>query len=200
MKICNKCNAEKDESLFCVDKSSNSGFASFCKECKNAEGRKRYRETVDPVKHRARIKKWASENRERLNELNRASHQKRRESRNAYSRSYRERNLAHMRELGKAWSKNNPEKYRVTLALRRAKKRSATPAWAKSEWDSFVMREMYDLAIRRTKCTGIEWHVDHIVPLKSKLVCGLHCSANLQVIPATVNHSKGNRTWPDMPQ
>lgn len=38
------------------------------------------------------------------------------------------------------------------------------------------------------------WEVDHIVPIKHALVCGLHCLANLQYLPATVNRRKSN-TW-----
>lgn len=199
IRICIRCRASKSDADFGIDRKTKDGLHPACKECKRAESRRRYRDNVDPVKHRERVARWARENHERLKALNRASHQNRREKRNAESRVYRAKNLEHMRALGRAWSKNNPEKWKITNAARRAKKHSATPGWAKDELDSFIVKEMYDLAIRRTKSTGIEWHVDHIVPLKSKIVQGLHCSANLQVIPGSVNHSKGNRTWPDMP-
>jgi hypothetical protein len=36
--------------------------------------------------------------------------------------------------------------------------------------------------------------------LRSELVCGLHCEANLQIISAFDNQSKRNYRWPDMPE
>lgn len=89
----------------------------------------------------------------------------------------------------------NPKKYTARVAARKARQLRATPAWA----NHFFIEEAYDLAQLRTKATGFKWHVDHVVPLISKRVCGLHVENNLQVIPATTNASKGNRHWPDMP-
>jgi len=45
----------------------------------------------------------------------------------------------------------------------------------------------------------MSYDVDNIVPIKHKLVCGLHVEQNVQVIPSNINQSKGNRHWPDMP-
>jgi hypothetical protein len=42
-------------------------------------------------------------------------------------------------------------------------------------------------------------HVDHIVPLQSEIVCGLHGEANLQLLTETENKVKSNKLWPDMP-
>jgi hypothetical protein len=80
-------------------------------------------------------------------------------------------------------------------AQRKARRLKASPIWR----NQFFIDEIYHLAKIRSKATGIKWHVDHIVPLKSDIVCGLHTEANLQVIPAQTNQKKGNWTWPDMP-
>lgn len=71
----------------------------------------------------------------------------------------------------------------------------ATPSWA----NPFFIEEAYHLAKLRSEMTGFAWHVDHVVPLKSRIVCGLHVEHNLAVVPAPYNLSKGNRHWPDMP-
>lgn len=67
------------------------------------------------------------------------------------------------------------------------------------EYFQLVSREAIRLAKLREIATGRKFQVDHIVPLQSKIVCGLHNEFNLRVIPASVNGSKGNRFWPFMP-
>ncbi|EKD61586.1 MAG: hypothetical protein ACD_54C00177G0001 [uncultured bacterium] len=81
-------------------------------------------------------------------------------------------------------------------AHRRALKLKATPSWL-TDADKAAMRVIYDEAARLTRETGIPHHVDHIVPLKAtcprtkkRNACGLHCPANLQVLPASENLSK----------
>jgi len=78
---------------------------------------------------------------------------------------------------------------------RRRKVRRAKAAW--SSWSD--MRMLTSWAKAMSVFHREPYVVDHIVPLSSPKVCGLHCSANLQVIPKHVNDSKGNAWWPDMP-
>ena len=101
--------------------------------------------------------------------------------------------LAANPEWKKNWDRENLDKHRANMARRNAAKLRATPKWA----NEFFISEAYHLAALRTKATGFAWHVDHIVPLRSKLVCGLHVEHNLRVIPAVDNARKGNRYWPD---
>ena len=70
------------------------------------------------------------------------------------------------------------------------------PPWA-GELDRLAELEAADLCLRREAVTGFAWNLDHVVPLRSGSVCGLHVAANFAVIPAAVNNRKGNRTWPD---
>jgi hypothetical protein len=90
------------------------------------------------------------------------------------------------------WAKKNSARLNANKAKRMADLKHATPKWA----NLFFMEEIYDLARKKTLATGIKWSVDHIVPMKSDRVCGLHVEHNLRVIPHIHNISKKNRWWP----
>ena len=74
----------------------------------------------------------------------------------------------------------------------RAIKLQRTPKWL-TKLQRYHSRLFYECATAMSKETGIKFHVDHIVPLRSELVSGLHVPWNLQVIPASMNCAKGNK-------
>jgi transposase len=140
---------------------------------------------------------WRAANPETVKEIRKRAHEKNAAKRNAQSLAYRAAHLEQQREASRAWSKNNPAKVRIAHSRRRAANKNGRRV-RDSEFDQFFIKEIYALAQLRTRATGIKWHVDHVVPLQSKLVSGLHCAANLQLLPQTENYRKGNRVWPDM--
>ena len=143
--------------------------------------------------------------------------------RDAYVKEWCDKNLARRREIARDYMQRNYTIERAAAAwakwyakaketggyqrmvernLRRTRLlEKQKPAWA----NDFFIAEIYDLARRRTKSTGIEWHADHVIPLQGETrdgvkVCGLHVETNLCVIPAFSNRSKRNRHWPNMPE
>lgn len=78
---------------------------------------------------------------------------------------------------------------------RRLQMTVATPRWA----DAAKIEMVYRGASRLSEAMGVEFQVDHVVPIKSDVVCGLHVPANLQVLAQDENGKKSNKHWPDMP-
>lgn len=138
---------------------------------------------------------YREENRDRVRESARRWRAANSEIAAARSKASREKKIEQYRRKTADWAKRHPQKVRAKWAKYRAASIRACPAWADQE----LIEEFYHLAQLRTKATGIVWHVDHIVPLQSPIVCGLHAETNLQVIPGVMNVGKGNRFWPDMP-
>jgi len=99
------------------------------------------------------------------------------------------------KRLDREWRLAHPHKVRAKNVRRKATKLQAIPKWATESG----IKAIYKQANQVSKLTGIKHHVDHIVPLKSNLVCGLHVENNLQVIQASANFAKSNKFWPDMP-
>jgi 5-methylcytosine-specific restriction endonuclease McrA len=106
----------------------------------------------------------------------------------------RDRRAAHP-EVNRVYLIRNPDKNAAKTSRHRARRLQAIPGWADKAQITFI----YTKAKEWSAILGIELHVDHSVPLKSERVCGLHTPANLQLLAADINLSKGNRTWPDMP-
>ena len=94
----------------------------------------------------------------------------------------------------KAWFKNNPEETKAIANARRRRNRDATPKWLTEEHKK-EMRDIYLKAQRLSRETGIMMHVDHIEPISSDEVCGLHVPWNLQILVGEVNVRKSNKRF-----
>lgn len=94
-----------------------------------------------------------------------------------------QRNMSHTEESRAAWARD-----KANLRCTRAKQ-----ARFMDELTQLVTREAHDVRKRRNLLTKIEWHVDHILPLKRTSLCGLHIWSNIQVIPKILNLKKGNK-------
>ena len=87
--------------------------------------------------------------------------------------------------------KNNPEYYNSLTSVRKRRHREATPKWITPE-QKLDMRKTYLLAMKLTKISSERYVVDHIYPLISPVVCGLHVPWNLRVMTQDENLKKSN--------
>lgn len=101
------------------------------------------------------------------------------------------KNVEALREYHRKRYQQMPELYVSAYHRRRARKLQATAAWD-TDLTELASVEAADLVRKRKEATGMKWHTDHVVPLRGKVVSGLHVWNNLQVIPAAANLSKSN--------
>jgi hypothetical protein len=185
MKICTKCLKSLSPENFYVRRASRDGLNARCKTCTSADCAEAYAANPQPAKDRAT-----------------EAYLKNPEEKRKYGRDYYAANRDAVKSKVGARHKKLlatdaafATALRSRVAKRRATRKNATPLWA----DSKAMKVFYDVAADLTAKLGTPHEVDHIVPLQSKIVCGLHNQFNLQVIPLKKNRAKSNKTWPDMP-
>jgi len=149
-----------------------------CVECNRIAANKRVLQ--NPELNRIKVKNWAEKNRERA-------------AISAHNNYLKRKAKDHKKILlaKSNWVRDNPQKVNAATAKYRATKSKRTPSWLnavqKAEIDF-----TYEYCTALRQC-GLDYHVDHIVPLRGKTVSGLHVPWNLQVIPCTDNLVKSNK-------
>lgn len=175
--------AEKDLIDFYIHNKKTGAYRNECKKCANEK-----------------TKLWVKNNPEKRREISRRydkAHPEQVKKKKAnyikkHPIEYRRWNLNNpekVKEINRLYCQKNKDKLAKAAAARRAFKLQATPKWANEE----KIMQIY------TEGRRLKLEVDHIVPLKSKIVCGLHVEHNLQLLPTSLNRKKSNVYWPDMP-
>ena len=173
MLSCSRCKKELPLENFCK-KNNTRGFQYSCKSCM-ASAQRQWK-INNPLRIKEISKKAYLKDREKqIQDSMRYWSSRSPEDRAAYLRKYRQ---------------NNPKvKFRETMKYFKRLKR--TPPWL-TPTQKEEIKNFYLLRDDARILTGENYHVDHIIPLQGKLICGLHVPWNLQVLPASINLSKNN--------
>jgi hypothetical protein len=141
--------------------------------------------------NRRKLRERYAANPEKYKEIARKKYARDAERWRVYANEYRKQNPLVVKEGKKRYAKENRGLINAAVARRKAALLRRTPSWITQD-ELWVINEIYDLATARTKATGVQWHVDHKVPLQGELVSGLHIPDNLQVILGAENVRKHN--------
>jgi|DEB0MinimDraft_6_1074348.scaffolds.fasta_scaffold35714_2 hypothetical protein len=178
-KHCNSCDSDKVWSDFYRHPLGRYGRSTKCAACQK-EYRETNKERINAHIRDYRAKKKADP------EYSTPRPEPKYSSKTDYYRRNRKKVAAWRKEYVKG-------PYKAQTAANNMKRHAAklerTPAWADNE----AIKEVYKLRDEMTEETGVQHHVDHIIPLRGEKVSGLHVPDNLQVITAFENLSKHNR-------
>lgn len=143
-------------------------YRSWCVSCEKA--RKDAWRNKNKAHHNTKSAEWVAKNRAKRSQT---------------CKKHNDSNKEKYSAQRTVWRKANKNKVNLSTALRRKRIKEATPKL--NEFDWLYLEEIYDLAQK----TGLE--VDHIIPLRHPLVCGLHVPENLQLLTKSENSQKGNK-------
>lgn len=151
-------------------------YAELARKKEKAErDREYYLKNKDKIK--ARTKKWRQENPEKKRK---------------YNADYKKRNKAKVNKNTQLYKQRNRGVTNANTAKRRAALLQRTPKWLTTEHKEQI-KALYKKAAHIQAETGVEMHVDHIIPLQGETMSGLHVPWNLQILTGRENESKKNR-------
>lgn len=128
---------------------------------------------------------WREKQKEKAKKNPELRNKKMRDWRNSLPPEKREEVRRKIRDHSRKIRKERPKERLFYSAKHRADKILRTPKWA----DIDAMKTIY-------KNCPSDKHVDHIIPLRAKLLSGLHVEYNLQYLDAFENLSKQNKYEP----
>jgi hypothetical protein len=194
-------------SAFYNDKTSPSGKTSNCKECikrSRARYRKANRDVVlerqrlryaaDPDYYAERNHAYYKANKHTVLRKVKEYAVERWEQYQEYYAQYYQKHRKTLLERSKRYGREQRGKVLAVQAKRRCALIQRTPSWFATDKDR--VDALYELARKLSLQEGTPYHVDHVIPLQGKLVSGLHCADNLQIIPAEENFKKSNKFSP----
>lgn len=222
-KSCKVCKIEQEVGNFSVAYQGKKGpvYATKCKVCTRAYSAEHYARNRE--KRLAQCAEYREQNAEKVAAGMREWYQRNRESVLEKQNQYRQQAVVVERDrdrLRKRYTENreqirytqnernklpevkqrNKERYRqhylnngdwyyAKSAQQRAERRRAVVGWS----DLAAIKVIYDRARKISLETGVKHVVDHVIPLKNELVCGLHVAENLQVLTEKANLRKANK-------
>lgn len=173
---------------------------------RDKENKRRWAQN-NPDKHRKFRRKWYYRDLEHSKKLNRdwaknnpeksraikdkwlqANKEKRKETIHRWYQNNKDRK----KETNRKWRQSNPGRVAELAYKYLAKKKQAFAPWANRE----KIKLIYIEAATLSKETGIRHEVDHIYPIQSDYLCGLHVETNLQILTLKENRKKLNTIWP----
>jgi hypothetical protein len=158
-------------------------------DCQEQHGGERYTVNGECVKcASARNKKWMRDNAEHRDAYAKAYKTENAEKITAYNNSENGKNV----RLKIIATRKANGGYAYQRMVDNMRKLNRTVSW-EQELTEFVGKEAHHLSKLRERVIGGKWSVDHIIPVRGKVVSGLHTWNNLQVIPMQQNRSKFNR-------
>ncbi len=188
-KVCYTCEKEKPVSDYNLDKKAKDGLRASCRACLKEKNQKWTSENRDKVRvklNSERRKKWHNEYRRNRKEIRakeaRDYRAKKGDEYRARRRKYYQENRVRLIEYRREYIKKNPWFNRAASARNRALILQRTPPWADLEAIKKIYKECPDGMV-----------VDHVVPLRGKVVSGLHVENNLQYLTAEENGKKSNK-------
>lgn len=164
-RACTKCGLCKLLTEFGRSAQRKDGLRPWCKTCHNAANAEWRKKTPEYYKIRQ---------------------EENPEQRKKYDAKYKSRNP----DYYKTYYEENKHVFIQRAYQRRGRAKLATAPWANEQ----KIRLLYRVSSNLNKLHGyVKYHVDHIVPLRGKLVSGLHVHNNLRILAAVENKTKFNK-------